>query len=123
MSDKEKFITAFKNRTKKFSADVIFFVESLKKTKSANVITYQLVKSATSIAANYRAVCRARSKAEFYAKVCIVVEEADESLFWLELIKDTKLSTELTELNRLLDESEQILKVVAKAKNARFDKK
>ena len=65
MSYKEKFIVEFKNRTKKFSKDVIFFVETLKKTKSSNVITYQLVKSATSVAANYRAVCRVRSKAEF----------------------------------------------------------
>ncbi|MDA3953685.1 MAG: four helix bundle protein [Bacteroidales bacterium] len=78
MTEKEIFIEALKKRTRKFAVDVIIFCNSLKTCKASSVITYQLVKSATSTGANYRAVCRARSKSEFFSKTCIVVEEADE---------------------------------------------
>ncbi len=79
MTEKEVFIEELKRRTKKFAVDTIIFCDSLKKCKASAVITYQLVKSATSTGANYRAVCIARSKSEFFSKICIVVEEADES--------------------------------------------
>lgn len=79
MTEKEIFIENLKKRTKKFAVDVIVFCNSLKPSKASSVITYQLVKSSTSTGANYRAACRARSKAEFFSKICIVVEEADES--------------------------------------------
>ena len=55
------------------------------------MIGKQIVRSATSVAANYRAACRARSKAEFISKLCVVVEEANETLFWLEIIGDSNL--------------------------------
>ena len=80
-SNKELFINELRNRTKKFSVDIIFFVETLKKCKASEIITYQLVKSSTSAAANYRAACRGRSKAEFFSKLCITLEEIDESEF------------------------------------------
>jgi four helix bundle protein len=117
MNEKEKFITELRRRTKKFSVDVILFCDSLRPTKAASVVTYQLVKSATSVGANYRAACRGRSKAEFYSKICIVVEEADETEFWLEIIDETNLSNNKGELSRLLNESYEITKIMSKAKS------
>ena len=75
-----------KLRTKNFSLMVINLVESLPNSISARVIANQIVKSGTSVGANYRAVCRARSDREFVSKMNIVLEEADETLFWIEII-------------------------------------
>ncbi|MEZ5195243.1 MAG: four helix bundle protein [Bacteroidales bacterium] len=120
MTEKEVFITKMKNRTKKFAADVINFCDSLKDCKASSVITYQLVKSSSSTGANYRAACKAGSKNEFFSKICIVAEEADESEYWLELIKDTNLSNDKKELERLLIEAQEINKIVSKAKNSTY---
>ena len=120
MTDKEIFVERMKKRTKKFAVDVILFCNSLKISKASSVITYQLVKSATSLAANYRAACIARSKKEFFSKICIVVEEADETEFWLEIIDDTHLTKEITELERLLNESLEIIKIMSKAKSSSY---
>ncbi len=79
------------NRTKNFSIRVFKMVEKLPKSRGIEVIANQLIKSSTSIAANYRAVCRAKSKADFINKLKIVEEESDESLFWLEFIVDLGL--------------------------------
>lgn len=70
-----------KQRTKQFAIDVILFCETSKDSKASSVITYQFVKSATSTGANYRASCRGRSQSEFFSKICIVVEESDESVY------------------------------------------
>jgi four helix bundle protein len=95
-------------RTKQFALDVILFYKSLKKEDEIVIIGKQLMRSATSVAANYRAACRARSDAEFFSKICIVVEEADESLFWFELLTDLKcLGTKV-----LSDEASEILKIM-----------
>ena len=75
----EEFNELFRQRTKKFAVDVIKYCNTLPPTPASRVIVYQLIKAATSVAANYRAACRARSKAEFHAKMSIVVEEGDES--------------------------------------------
>lgn len=72
MSEKEIFIEKMKTRTKKFAVDVISFCDQLKTCKASAVITYQLVKSATSTGANYRASCKARSKIEFFSKMCVL---------------------------------------------------
>ena len=77
MTEKKIFVESMKAITKKFAVDIILFCNSLKSSKASYVITYQLVKSATSIGANYRANCRGGSKAEFFSKVCTVVQEAD----------------------------------------------
>jgi four helix bundle protein len=122
MTEKEVFIRQMKERTKKLAVDVIRFCESLKSSKASSVVTYQLVKSATSTGANYRAACRARSKNEFFSKMCIVVEEADESEYWLEVIKEATLSADVEELNRLLLEAGEITKVMSKARNSTFSK-
>ena len=122
MTEKEIFIEKMKKRTKKFAVDVIKFCDTLKSCKASAVITYQLVKSSTSTGANYRAACNARSKKEFFSKICIVVEEADESEYWLEVIKDASLSNEIIELERLLKEAVEIIKITSKAKNSSYNK-
>jgi four helix bundle protein len=82
-----------KDRAKAFAIRVIKMSDGLPRTRSANVIANQIRRSATSMAANYRAVARARSKAEFVAKLGVVVEEADETVFWLELTAESFLPT------------------------------
>jgi four helix bundle protein len=120
MTEKEIFIEKLKKRTKKLAIDIIMFCDSLKRSKASAVVTYQLVKSATSTGANYRAACRARSKSEFFSKICIVVEEADESQYWLEIIKETDLSDDKKELVRLTQEANEITKIMAKAKESTY---
>ena len=123
MTEKEVFIEKMKKRTKMFAVDIIRFCDSLKSSKASAVITYQLVKSATSTGANYRATCKARSKKEFFSKICIVVEEVDESEYWLEVIKDAKLSNNSNELERLLGEANEINKIMSKAKSSTYSNK
>lgn len=76
-----------KGRMKAFALRVMELADSLPQTPSSRVVSNQIAKSGTSVAANYRAACRARSKPEFIAKMSIVHEEADETLFWIELIE------------------------------------
>nr|WP_256488458.1 four helix bundle protein [Pontibacter sp. HSC-36F09] len=97
--------------------DVIKFSKQLPKTEEATIMKRQLLRSATSVAANYRAACRARSSAEFYAKLCIVVEEADESLFWLELLEESGTTSATTVLN-LQKEFTEVLSTMAKARKS-----
>jgi four helix bundle protein len=97
-----------KDRTKMFALRVIRMSEALPKTRAANVITNQILRSATSMAANYRAVGRARSKAEFIAKLGVVVEEADETVFWLELLGDSGI-VPAAKLQKLFDEANQLM--------------
>jgi four helix bundle protein len=80
-----------KTRTKKFGLRIIKLVDFLPNRKIGDVIGRQILRSATSVGANYRAVCRSRSKAEFVSKINIVLEEADETLYWLELIEESEL--------------------------------
>ena len=80
-----------KKRTKKFALRIIKLVDSLPKTRIANVIGDQLLRAGTSVGANYRAACRARSQADFISKIGVVEEESDESLYWLELIVEAGL--------------------------------
>lgn len=91
-----------RDRTKIFAIGIVKLVRVFPSNEESRVIGKQLIRSATSVAANYRAVCRARSKAEFVAKIGIVLEEADETVFWLEL---------LTELNILpMDKTSELYK-------------
>jgi four helix bundle protein len=93
-----------KNRTKKFSLSIIDIIEKMDYSISKKVIMNQLAKSGTSVGANYRAACRARSDKEFISKLNIVLEEADECCFWLEIINEKKwirVETELKEANEL----------------------
>lgn len=114
------FSEQFKLRTKSFSLRVIMLFQALPKTVDAQVLGKQLLRSATSVAANYRSACRARSKAEFVAKVGIALEEADESLFWLELLEESGIiaATKLANLKQEADELTAILATIRKsAKN------
>lgn len=77
-----------RGRTKRFALRILKLFQSLPRSDEARILGRQLLRSATSVAANYRAVCRARSKKEFIAKLGIVLEEADECLLWLELLEE-----------------------------------
>jgi four helix bundle protein len=114
-ADKVQLAEAFKTRTKKFAIDIVKLSKFFPKTPEAYIINKQLIRAATSVASNYRAVCRARSSAEFYSKLCIVVEEADESVFWLETVTEAEiLNNEQTK--KLLKEANEILSVAATSK-------
>lgn len=107
------FAEAFKTRTKKFAVDNnIKFYRTLPKTEEAKIIGRQLLRSPSSVGANYRAACRARSKAEFHSKLSTVVEEADESVFWMEILIEAEI-IKTSELDHLFNEANQILKVAA----------
>ena len=83
-----------RRRTKEFALPSMKLVDALPRSRSANAVANQLVRSSTSVASNYRAACRARSTAEFIAKIGVVEEEADESAFWLESVIEHKLMRE-----------------------------
>ena len=111
-----------KLRTKKFSILIIDLVEKLPNTIAGKTIANQIIRSGTSVGANYRAVCRARSDKEFISKMYIVLEEADETMFWLELIIERKWFDE-NEILRLLDEGNQLTAIFVsslKTVNARI---
>ena len=80
-----------KRRTKQFALRVFKLADALPKTRGGNTIAGQIVRSSSSVAANYRALCRAKSRADFINKTSIVEEEADESCFWLEFLVDAGL--------------------------------
>jgi len=94
---------------------VIKLVNALPNNTAGRTIGNQLIRSGTSVAANYRAACRGRSKAEFIAKLGTVEEEADESAFWMELIIESKLMDENLVKN-LWQESVEIIKIMASSK-------
>ena len=101
----------FRNRTKKLAIATIKAFSSWKKTDEIRIIGKQLIRSSTSVAANYRAVCRARSDRERYAKLCVVVEEADETQFWLEILVESDL-IKIAEILNIQQEVEEIVKVM-----------
>ena len=108
-----------RNRTKQFALRVLKLCDSLPKTEAARAISRQLLRSGTSVAANYRATSRARSRAEFVAKMGVVVEEADESVFWLELLVESGMIAK-ARLNDLVAEANELVSIfVASQKTAR----
>jgi len=98
----------FKQRTKALALKVIKLVSSLPKNTVAEVIGKQLIRSGTAVGANYRAACRARSTADLIAKLRIVEEEADECLYWMELIVEAKL-VDVANLRSIMSETNEIL--------------
>ena len=96
----------FKRRTKQFALRVIGLVDALPRKPAADVIGRQLLRSATSVGANYRAACRGKSTADVIAKLAIVEEEADESMYWLELLVESDLvaAEKVRELSKEADE-------------------
>jgi four helix bundle protein len=103
------------DRTKQFALRVIKLVGALPRTIEGRAIANQLMRSGTSVAANYRAACRARSKPEFISKLGTVEEEADESAFWLELLIDAGLMSE-SKIRPLLNEGSEIVAIMASSK-------
>jgi len=101
-----------KNRTKAFALRVMNLVEALPKSIKGRAIANQLIRSGTSVAANYRAACRARSKAEFISKIGTVEEEADESALWMELIIEDKLLPE-KKVRSLHAEASELVAIMA----------
>ena len=91
MKSRLKKIKELQDRTKRFAVAVVRFFSRLPKTEAASVIGRQLLRAGTSVAANYRAACRARSAADFISKISIFLEETDETLFWLELLVDADI--------------------------------
>jgi four helix bundle protein len=107
-----------KNRTKQFALRVLKMADALPTSRSGNAIANQVVRSGTSVAANYRALCRSKSRADFINKTSIAEEEADETAFWLELILDAELLT-ATRVKPLLEEAGEITAIlVASRKTA-----
>ena len=100
-----------KQRTKDFGLRVIRMWKSLPNTAVANVLGKQLLRSATSVAANYRAACIAKSEADFYNKIKICQEEADESILWIEYLIEGEILPE-TKLSSLLDEARQLAAIM-----------
>jgi four helix bundle protein len=112
-----------KARTKAFALRIIKLVGALPKTVEGRAIANQLVRCGTSVAANYRATCRARSKAEFVAKIGVVLEEADEALLWLELISEANLLPVRRVDSLLVEANELVAIMVASRKSAAFNLK
>jgi four helix bundle protein len=104
-----------KKRTKEFALRILKLVAALPKTVQGRAIANQLVRSGTAVAANYRAACSGRSKAEFIAKLGTVEEEADESAFWLELIIEGELLKENL-VTPLLNEASELTKIMASSR-------
>ena len=112
----------FKNRTKAFALRVIRLVEALPKSRTADVIGRQLLRSGTSVGANYRAACRAKSTADFVAKMAIVEEEGDEAIYWMELLVEAGLMDEQQVADLKTEANEIVSMVVASIKTARSRK-
>ena len=106
-----------KARTKQFALCVMKLVDAMPRTIQGRAIANQIIRSATSVAANYRAACRARSRAEFVAKLGVVEEGADESCFWLELIIDSGLLTE-ERIRPLLSEAGELVAIMAASRKS-----
>ena len=99
---------SFKDRTKRLALAFIDLVEVLPRTRTADVIARQLLRSGTSIGANYRSAYGERSTADLIAKLRIVEEEADESVYWMELLLESKLSSP-ARMDRLTRETDEII--------------
>ena len=116
---KTKFVNQLQTRTKYLALDSIKIFRSLPRNEEARIIGKQFLRSALSIGANYRAVCRARSRAELFSKLSITVEETDEVLYWLEILIESELVNP-SNVSSFTKEAKEILAILATArKNAR----
>ncbi|PYK93191.1 MAG: four helix bundle protein [Verrucomicrobia bacterium] len=106
-----------KARTKYFALRVMKLVDALPRTIQGRATANQIIRGATSVAANYRAACRARSRAEFIAKIGVVEEEADETAFWLELIIDSGLLKD-AKIRPLLTEAGELVAIMAASRKS-----
>ena len=118
-NNKIDFVTALKLRTKEFVLASIKLFQSLPKTDEARILGKQFLRSSSSVGANYRAACRARSKAEFFAKLSITIEEADETQFWLEILIESRIVTK--DIEDLIKEAGEIVAILTKARKTASD--
>jgi len=95
-------------RTKKFALEIIRFVELLPNNRVGWTFTDQIIRSSTSVAANYRAVCRSKSDRDFINKIGTVIEEADETLFWLEMIEESEILKQESKILSLKQEANEL---------------
>jgi four helix bundle protein len=110
---------ALQIRTMRFALRIVRLYRALPKSDEARILGKQLLRSGTSIGANYRAACRARSRAEFVAKLGIVLEEGDETAFWLDLMRDAEVFPE-EKLHEIVRESRELLSIfVASVRTAK----
>ena len=108
-----------KKRTKDFARNIINLCRQLPDSREGRLIGNQLFRSGTSVGANYRAACRGRSKADFISKIGIVLEEADETLYWLEILGETKIAR-AESLSPLMKEANELVAIfAASAKTAK----
>ncbi len=108
-----------KKRTKQFALRAVRLCDSLPRTRAGNVIASQLIRSATSTGANYRAACRARSRADFISKIGLTLEEADESVYWMEIIVESGMKSH-KQVSALLEEGNELVAIfVASSTTAR----
>jgi len=112
----QEFNEKMRERTKQFALQIITLSDKLPNKESAKVLNRQLLRAATSLAANFRAACRGRSKNEFYSKICIVIEESDETLFWLEMLKDSNILRD-SNINSFISEISEITAIVTSIKH------
>jgi len=107
----------FKGRTKRFALSVLSVMQGVRRTSESEVLRKQLIRSATSVGANYRSACRARSRADFISKIKIALEEADEMQYWLELFFELHLIEE--KFQELYKEADELIVIfVSSAKTA-----
>lgn len=104
-------IRDLRKRTKKFALAVIGMLQGVKRTPESDVLRKQIIRSSTSIGANYRSACRARSKAEFISKLTISLEEADETQYWLELFFELQLIEEKL-FQKLFTEADELIAIL-----------
>ena len=109
-------IEALKNRTRQFALNIIQLCQAMPKTEASMIMRKQLLRSATSVGANYRAACRARSKAELFHKLCIVMEEVDETDYWLDLIKNSGTYNQ-PPIDSLISETLELVKIFSTLKH------
>ena len=109
----------FKKRTKQFGLQVIGLVESLPRTRAAEVVGRQSLRCATSVGANYRAACRGQSRADVLAKLAIVEQETDESLYWLEMLVDSRILADDRVAPLMKEANELLAMTVASLKTLR----
>ena len=105
-----------RKQTKEMAISAILLTRKLPQNDEGWTIKKQLIRSATSVATNYRSACRGRSDQEFYSKSCIVVEELDESMFWLELTEDIELIRQ-NDVQPVMDKMNKLLKILSAAKS------
>lgn len=118
-NNKIEFVEKLKRRFKDYVIQSTKLYQNLPNSGEAKIFGNQFLRSASSAGANYHAACRARSSKEFYAKLSIVVEEIDESCFWIDILVETKIIKE-DAVTELLKEGNELLAIVAKARKNTF---